>query len=123
LTNVIDIQHEDWEKVIVNSKKPVIIEFWHQKCSLCQEMKPIFKKLPEVMGDSISFTRMNVLDSRENRLFAIKQGVRGTPTFKIYCEGRGIGEIVGVRTETEMVKEISSLLDKKDSCLKVTPLR
>ncbi|HUV33551.1 MAG TPA: thioredoxin family protein, partial [Candidatus Desulfaltia sp.] len=66
--------------------------------------------------------RMNLLESRENRVLAIKQGVRSTPTFMIYCGGAPIGVILGVRTLDEMEAEVKALLDVRDSCLKSTPL-
>jgi thioredoxin 1 len=122
MPEVIDIQVTDWDKEVASSELPVIVEYWHQKCVSCLQMLPIYKQLPDRIGDRVKLTRMNILDSRENRIFAIEQGIRGTPTFSVYCGGRPIGEVVGVRTLEELEQEILSLVKIKDSCLLATPL-
>ena len=122
MTEVIDIQDTDWDKEVESSELPVVVEFWHQKCVACQQMLPIYKQLPERIGDRVKLTKMNILDSRENRIFAIDQGIRGTPTFAIYCSGRPIGEVVGVRSLEGLEQEILSLVKNKDACLLATPI-
>jgi thioredoxin-like negative regulator of GroEL len=117
-----DIQHTDFETVVSASKEPVVVEYWHHKCPACEEMKPIYEKLEDRFKGRARLVRMNLLESRENRVLAIKQGVRSTPTFMIYCGGAPIGVILGVRTLDEIEAEVKALLDVRDSCLKSTPL-
>lgn len=99
-----------------------MVEYWHHKCPACEEMKPIYEKLEDRLKGRARLVRMNLLESRENRVLAIKQGVRSTPTFMIYCGGAPIGVILGVRTLDEIETEVKALLDVRDSCLKGTPL-
>ena len=110
MTEVIDIQVTDWDKEVESSELPVVVEFWHQKCVACQQMLPIYKQLPERIGDRVKLTKMNILDSRENRIFAID------------CSGRPIGEVVGVRSLEGLEQEILSLVKNKDACLLATPI-
>lgn len=117
-----DVQVDNWDKEVSASEKPVVAEFWHQKCLICQEMEPIVERLPSKLGDKANFVRLNVLKSRENRVFAINLGVRSTPTFMILCGGRPIGSIVGERNLDQLVQEVTSILENKDSCLAATPL-
>ena len=117
-----DIQHTDFETVVSASKEPVVVEYWHHKCPACEEMKPIYEKLEARLKGRARLARMNLLESRENRVLAIKQGVRSTPTFMIYCGGAPIGVMLGVKTLDEMEAEVKALLDVRDSCLKSTPL-
>jgi len=117
-----DIQHTDFETVVSASKEPVVVEYWHHKCPACEEMKLIYEKLEDRFKGRARLVRMNLLESRENRVLAIKQGVRSTPTFMIYCGGAPIGVILGVRTLDEIEAEVKALLDVRDSCLKSTPL-
>lgn len=99
-----------------------MVEYWHHKCPACEEMKPIYEQLEARLKGRARLARMNLLESRENRVLAIKQGVRSTPTFMIYCGGAPIGVILGVRTLDEMEAEVKALLEVRDSCLKSTPL-
>ena len=117
-----DIQHTDFQSEVLDSDKPVVVEYWHNKCPACEEMKPVYEKLEAHVSGKVKITRMNLLESRENRVHAIRQGARSTPTFMIYCGGRPIGAIIGVRALGEMESELGALLRVSDSCLRSTPL-
>ena len=122
MSSILDIQADDWEREITQEKRLVVVEFWHHKCVVCKEMKPIFEEQPKKYGESVKFTKMNLLESKENRVLAIRNGVRSTPTFIVYCEGRPIGQIIGYREPEEFTKELKMIIDHTDSCMKATPI-
>ena len=122
MSSILDIQADEWEREITQEKRPVVVEFWHHKCVVCKEMKPIFEEQPKKYGESVKFTKMNLLESKENRVFAIRNGVRSTPTFIVYCEGRPIGQIIGYREPEEFTKELKMIIDHTDSCMRATPI-
>jgi thioredoxin-like negative regulator of GroEL len=79
-------------------------------------------QLPERFK-SVKFAKMNVLESTENRSLAMGNGVMGTPTIKVFCEGRDIGEIIGFRTMEDLENDLREILEKREDCLgKSTPL-
>jgi thiol-disulfide isomerase/thioredoxin len=108
--SIVNLQHADWDREVVSSKTPVVVEFWHQSCPLCKKIEPIVLGLPEKLGERARLVRLNVMDSRENRRLAIEKGVVGTPTFKVYCRGAEVGEIVGLETITNLQGTIENLL-------------
>ena len=122
MDKIVDIDSQGFEEQVLDSEKPVVVEYWHHKCPSCEEMKPVYARMPGIMGDGIRFTRMNLLESRENRTHAIGEGVRSTPTFIMYCEGRPIGVIIGVWEQEDFKEELEKLLRVKDGCLMGTPL-
>ena len=122
MDRVIDIDSHVFEEQVLDSDRPVVVEYWHHKCPSCMEMKPVYERMPDEMGGRIRFTRMNLLESRENRTRAIKEGVRSTPTFILYCEGRPTGVIIGFREREDFKAELEKLLRMKDSCLVGTPV-
>ena len=122
MTQLIAIQSSDWEKEVVQAERPVLVEYWHHKCVVCKEMKPIVEKLPKILGDGVKITRMNLLESKENRRFAISGGVRSTPTFVVYCKGEPTGQLIGGRIEEEFINEIKMLLENADKCSPGTPI-
>jgi thioredoxin 1 len=122
MSSILDIQADDWDTEVTNESKPVVVEYWHDKCVICKEMKPIYDSQPEKYGDSIKFTRMNLLESKENRVFAIRNGVRSTPTFIVYCKGRPVGQIIGRREPKEFKDELDMIIENIDSCLMATPI-
>ena len=122
MTQLIDIQSTDWEKEVSQEESPVMVEFWHHKCVVCKEMEPIIEKLPELLGDSAKLVRMNLLESKENRKFAIRGGIRSTPTFVVYCKGEPTGQIIGGREEAEFIDEVKMLVENAGKCILGTPI-
>ena len=108
--SIINIQHNNWDHEVLNIDKPVVVEFWHQSCPICKRIEPTVLELPSKLGDKVKLARLNVLDNKENRRFAIEKGVVGTPTFKIYCRGVEIGEVVGLETLTNLQVTIENII-------------
>ncbi|UCH56797.1 MAG: thioredoxin family protein [Candidatus Bathyarchaeota archaeon] len=123
MSNVVDIQAEEWASEVMGEKGPVVVDFWHHMCGWCQRLNPVFAKLPEAFED-VKFLKVNILDSRENRRLAVENGVMGTPTIKVFCQGRAVGEVVGFKSYDSLVKDLHQILDQKDACLdQSTPLK
>jgi thiol-disulfide isomerase/thioredoxin len=95
----------------MEEKYPVVVEFWHERCPYCKKMKPIYDQMPGRLGHKAKIARLNLLESRDNRNLAIDQNVLSTPTFKVYCNGRSKGEIVGVLGLEEFAEELEKLID------------
>jgi thiol-disulfide isomerase/thioredoxin len=91
-------------------------------CGWCLKLNPEFERLPEAL-EGVKFLKVNILDSLENRQIAMESGVMGTPTIKVFCDGRDVGEIVGYKTFEGLVKELRNILGQMDNCLEMsTPL-
>jgi thioredoxin 1 len=122
MPKVIELQADEWESEVMSVDGSVVVDFWHQMCGWCQKLNPIFAQLPEHF-EKVKFAKMNILDSAENRHVAMDTGVLGTPTIKVFCKGRSIGEVVGFRPLDRLVKELGEILASKDDCLEQsTPL-
>lgn len=123
MTEVEELQADQWENKVLKAKGPVVVDFWHPMCGWCLKLNPVFEQLPGKI-ENIKFAKINVLESAENRRIAMNYGVMGTPTMKIFCQGRAIGEVVGFRILVRLVEEISEILSRRDVCLsQSTPLK
>lgn len=123
MSKVIEVQADTWEREVLQAEEPVVVDFWHNMCGWCLKLNPVYEQLPERFGDRVKFIKVNILQSPENQKLAIGLGVLGTPTLKVLCEGRVVGEIVGYRPLERLVREIGEVLKKKDECLgQSTPL-
>ncbi len=123
MTDVEELQADHWDKKVLKAEGPVIVDFWHPMCGWCQKLNPVFEQLPEIIKNA-AFAKLNILENKENRKIAMASGVLGTPTIKVFCQGRAIGEVVGFRPLAKLVEEISEILSRTDDCLsQSTPLK
>jgi thioredoxin 1 len=114
---VIDVNITNWEQEVLASDKIAIVEFWHQRCPWCQQTIPIYDALSKQYADKVKFTRLNVLIDRENREFAMNQGVRGTPTFMFFCDRQPVGTKVGFQSREQLMQSIEEILKEHQKCL------
>jgi thioredoxin 1 len=117
---VIDVNLTTWEHDVLDSDTITIVEFWHQRCPWCKQTIPLYDALSHQYGDRMKFTRFNVLIDSENREFAMKQGVRGTPTFIFFCEGQPVGTKVGFQSHEQLTQSIEAILTEHSECLAKT---
>jgi len=105
-----EILYTDWESAVAKTGEPIVVEFWHQNCPTCKKIDGAVHELPGKLAGKAKLVRLNVLVDRETRRLAIEKGVIGTPTFKVYCKGNEVGEVVGLETLTDLAGTLMNIL-------------
>ena len=113
MIHVVEISAERFDTEVKNSDRPIVIEFWIRSCSFCQNFKPIYEQLPSVFDNKTKFLKMNMFLTLDNLKLAENLGVEDTPTLKLFCKGKEIGEIIESRSLDVIKKEIEDTLKKK----------
>ena len=88
---------------IINSEKPVLIDFFATWCGPCKMLAPILKEVKDNLGDRISIIKIDV---DKNQQIASKYQVRGVPTMILYQQGKQLWRQSGVLTKDEIIKVI-----------------
>lgn len=81
---MIELNKENFEAEVLQSDKPVFVDFWGDKCEICKELMPGVHGLEEKYSDKIKFASLNIGAARR---LAISQRVLGLPTMIIYNGG------------------------------------
>lgn len=115
MDDIKDVSAEEFEREVKGSRSPAVVEFWVRSCDQCRKFKPIYEKLPELIGGNVLFLRMNLLKTIENLRLSEDMGVEETPTTKVFCYGGEVGEMVGYLPLEEAVKRINELLQGCES--------
>lgn len=101
------IKADDFKKEVLESEKPVFVDFWAEWCGPCKKMEPVVEELSEEFKDDVKFFKLNV---DENPSIAAEYGVRGIPTFFLFKNGEVLDRVVGVVSRKELAKRIRKLL-------------
>lgn len=89
---VIEINDRIWERHVEKEKLPVAVMFYSPSCPFCHQMEPSFRNFAREYREVIRFFRINIMT---NLWTAERYGVRSTPTFKFFCDGKPVQEIAG----------------------------
>lgn len=94
---------------IINSEKPVLVDFFATRCGPCQMLLLVLNQVKESLQDRITIIKIDV---DKNQTLAQKYQVRGVPTMMLFQDGKQLWRQSGVLTKEEIIKII---LDKTNS--------
>jgi thioredoxin 1 len=88
---------------IIQSDKPVLVDFFATWCGPCQTLAPILKQVKDNLGERISIIKIDV---DKNQQIAAQYQVRGVPTMILFQNGKQIWRQSGVLSTTDLIKVI-----------------
>lgn len=98
---VVVLTKGNFEEEVVNSDKPVIIDYWASWCGPCRMVAPIMEELSEEYDGKAKICKVNVDEEGE---LAAKFRIMSIPTIMLYKNGEMIERIVGARSKDEFKK-------------------
>ena len=100
--SVLKITSQNFESEVINSKEPVMIDFFANWCGPCKMMSPVIDEIAEEL-QNIKVGKINV---DENQELAMKYNVMSTPTIVIIKDGKEIKRFVGVQDKENLIKDL-----------------
>lgn len=97
------ISSENFEKEVLNSNQPVLVDFYADWCGPCKMMAPTIEKLAEELQGKAKVGKINV---DENQDLAMKYNIMSIPTIIIFKDGKESKRLVGVRDKNELLNEL-----------------
>ena len=79
-----DIKTNEFKEKVLNSNKPVLVDFWAAWCGPCRMLAPVFEAIAEKYQDKAEFVKLNVDDESES---AIKYGISSIPNIIAFKKG------------------------------------
>jgi thioredoxin len=92
--------------MLLQSEKPVVIDFWANWCAPCHAMNPILRRLAERFESRIIFAKVDVQNSRD---LAQQFSVKSVPTLILFRDGKEWHRLSGVRSRSELNKLFEKL--------------
>ena len=103
----LEITDENFEETVLNSSKPVLVDFWAAWCGPCRMVGPI---IDEISTEYAEKAVVGKVDVDANQEFAAKYGVRNIPTVLVFQNGEVVGRQVGVAPKASYTDAIDALL-------------
>lgn len=97
------ITTENFEKEVLNSEIPVLVDFFANWCSPCKMMSPVVEELAKEMEGKVKVYKV---DTDEEQNLAIKYGIMSIPTFIVFKNGEPVNKAIGMRDKAELIELI-----------------
>ena len=101
---IVHVTSENYEKEVLQSDKPVLIDFWASWCMPCKMMAPVLDEIANELGDNIKIGKVNV---DEETALATEYGVMSIPTFIVFRNGEAYARTVGVQEKKKIIDILS----------------
>jgi len=97
-----------FEKEVLQSESPVLIDFWAEWCQPCQMVSPLVEELSEEYKDRVKFGKVNV---DENVNIPQNYGIMSIPTLMVFKNGKPFKTMIGVQGKDTLKKAIDEALN------------
>ncbi len=103
----VEFTDQNFEKEVLKSKEPVLVDFWAPWCGSCQTMGPILDELAEEFKGKVKVGKMNA----ENNLKVPEElGIMSLPTMKIFKKGKVVQEFVGLQAKENLKEALEKVI-------------
>ena len=99
MSNVLTVTSENFESEVLNSEKPVLVDFWASWCGPCRMLSPIVDEIAEEV-QTIKIGKVNVDEQQD---LAGKFGVMSIPTLILFKNGQPVNKSVGAKSKAALL--------------------
>ena len=96
---IVHLSDAGFEQDVLESAKPVLVDYWAEWCGPCKMIAPILEDIAEEYDGRVTIAKLNI---DENPSIPPKYGIRGIPTLLLFKDGELVGQQVGALSKPQL---------------------
>ncbi|MBL8302350.1 MAG: thioredoxin [Ideonella sp.] len=103
MADVMEITADNFQAVVLENEKPVLIDFWAEWCGPCRMIAPVVEQIAKERADSLVVGK---LDVDQHGALAAKYGVQGIPFLALFEHGQLVRQAVGAMPKAQLERQL-----------------
>lgn len=105
-----EVTQENFEREVIQSKIPVLVDFWAPWCMPCLMIAPALEEISKEQKGKLKIAKMDV-DNQENQMLSMQYQIQSIPNMKLFKNGKVIKEFIGLRPKERLTEELRNEID------------
>ena len=103
MTHATDVTTDSFEQEVLQSEKPVIVDFWAEWCGPCHAVSPVLDRIADERSEELKLVKLNI---DEHPAIAQRYGVASIPTIILFKDGEPAAATIGAQPKGQIERQL-----------------